>query len=811
MPSSEMITNPYDTRGAGARLLPLGVAGPRSVAAVLGSLAAVTVAGIVGAPGASADESGDVSLPDFSVPAGSTFATAAGADNGFAGSAGGDAGGFTLSTSTADGANPVHTTLPDLSDLGSWSTESIVAQSQTPNDSTPAPQVVPSPDVQFAPTESATSASDPTRVATPSSAISDSTSRPVPIPHAASSSKVAGYQPPPPIVGVGSLTSLRADDIKPNDVHLSPGWDLSKEFDPQYAQVPLLAGLDPNKVNGFLTTVHSGVTDDSQFRCVVESCLAALRDLSLSATTPSAEQLSALFPLATPEELRDARFTNSNGFTNVETGCFLVCRNGDVHVAGPLIVSQSNSVAGAGSMFSPMLERGDFDNCSHVEFIHTHPLQIYCGDHSPSAYSTAGLSEDDIDAMKWSDQELRRVGSGAQAGVSSACLLTGTTCYATLGQNGELVGEWRPGPGGLLTTEPLGGAPARFPTTVTGPHQDDPSLARLYKTMNDTMREPLVGFGRARSFVDDAVFRARLALSPQRAPLPSPEVAAVDSDGREREVAPPSAESSSGSAETGSGSSAGGVVFEPPPVDHELSKILGPNAGQLLPEVPVPSPVLTPPDQEGRYVPPSTPPEERVVLPAPSGFPGRDESLANVVGDGVFRTPVGTNDVEYRDGSARARGGSTDGGSLTTPEGLSAPVTIGADGKGRATVTSAGGATEGTPSPNLLQQGVQTATKLYRQADAAGRETLRTTIKSSRPLDDTVGFGVTRHQVEFADGGRGIYDADGNLLTVEQGDPPQHVPGWQLSGLGGDLPLVPGSNLAPGGSVIPRGGMIPAP
>jgi|GEM_PF-2859359 len=117
------------------------------------------------------------------------------------------------------------------------------------------------------------------------------------------------------------------------------------------------------------------------------------------------------------------------------------------------------------------------------------------------------------------------------------------------------------------------------------------------------------------------------------------------------------------------------------------------------------------------------------------------------------------------------------------------------------------------PRLNPIQQGLDWAGenvvapvgRAYEQAQEAGRESLRTTIAGSEPLDGVLGFGVTRHRVEFMGGGRGLYDPEGNLLSTERGDPPVKVDGWKLFSPGGTRGATVPARTGSGGMVVPRG------
>lgn len=90
------------------------------------------------------------------------------------------------------------------------------------------------------------------------------------------------------------------------------------------------------------------------------------------------------------------------------------------------------------------------------------------------------------------------------------------------------------------------------------------------------------------------------------------------------------------------------------------------------------------------------------------------------------------------------------------------------------------------------------------EADRRAQEQLRTTVTGSQPMDGFMGVsGVTRHRVWFMDGGQGVYDPQGRLVTTESGNPPSQVDstGLYLRGVGGAAPLVPGNRSAPG---VPR-------
>ncbi|CAA9422792.1 MAG: hypothetical protein AVDCRST_MAG66-2817 [uncultured Pseudonocardia sp.] len=92
------------------------------------------------------------------------------------------------------------------------------------------------------------------------------------------------------------------------------------------------------------------------------------------------------------------------------------------------------------------------------------------------------------------------------------------------------------------------------------------------------------------------------------------------------------------------------------------------------------------------------------------------------------------------------------------------------------------------------------------EANRRVREMNRTTVIESRPLDGFMGVnGVTRHEVSFADGGRGIYNPQGRLLTVQSGNPPSQINSTALYlrgiGGGGGGQVIPGAPGAPG---LPR-------
>jgi hypothetical protein len=97
---------------------------------------------------------------------------------------------------------------------------------------------------------------------------------------------------------------------------------------------------------------------------------------------------------------------------------------------------------------------------------------------------------------------------------------------------------------------------------------------------------------------------------------------------------------------------------------------------------------------------------------------------------------------------------------------------------------------------------VQPVAGALAEADRRGREQLRTTVTGSQPLDGFMGVsGVTRHRVWFMDGGRGVYDPQGRLVSTEEGNPPSQVNSTSLylRGVGGSAPVRPG---APG--AVPR-------
>lgn len=90
------------------------------------------------------------------------------------------------------------------------------------------------------------------------------------------------------------------------------------------------------------------------------------------------------------------------------------------------------------------------------------------------------------------------------------------------------------------------------------------------------------------------------------------------------------------------------------------------------------------------------------------------------------------------------------------------------------------------------------------RAQAAGQETVRTTITSVEALDGLMGIGVTRYRVTFMDGGQGNYDPHGRLLVAELGNPPATVPSAPLpfQAVGGPAPVgspANGPTRIPGG------------
>jgi hypothetical protein len=130
-------------------------------------------------------------------------------------------------------------------------------------------------------------------------------------------------------------------------------------------------------------------------------------------------------------------------------------------------------------------------------------------------------------------------------------------------------------------------------------------------------------------------------------------------------------------------------------------------------------------------------------------------------------------------------------GPKTVGPGIVGPATVGPAIVGPKTV---GPAIVG-PKPSLADRGAQ----WWNDYSAWAREQSRTTILGSQALDGTLGFGVTRYQVRFVDGGSGKYDPEGNLLSVDSGTPPQKVPGWQLfAPLEGGKGMIPGAVRGPG-------------
>jgi hypothetical protein len=97
------------------------------------------------------------------------------------------------------------------------------------------------------------------------------------------------------------------------------------------------------------------------------------------------------------------------------------------------------------------------------------------------------------------------------------------------------------------------------------------------------------------------------------------------------------------------------------------------------------------------------------------------------------------------------------------------------------------------------QNVVQPVGRALDQAQRAAAEQLRTTVTGSEPLDGFMGVrGVTRHRVWFADGGQGVYDPQGRLVTAEDRNPPSQInsTALYLRGVGGGASPIPGA--APG-------------
>jgi len=184
------------------------------------------------------------------------------------------------------------------------------------------------------------------------------------------------------------------------------------------------------------------------------------------------------------------------------------------------------------------------------------------------------------------------------------------------------------------------------------------------------------------------------------------------------------------------------------------------------------------------------------------GSPGHPAGQPRVGRGIVGRATVGPAKV-----GPRIVGPATVGPAKVGPR-IVGPATVGPAKVGPAKVGPriVGPAIVGEPETGLVQRSINAVGDAYQRLDAAGRESLRTTISGSQPLDGTLGFGVTRHMVEFMDGGRGVYDPEGNLLRTEKGNPPQRVAGWQLFKPGG-APMIPG-RAGPAGTPIMRGAPI---
>jgi hypothetical protein len=118
-------------------------------------------------------------------------------------------------------------------------------------------------------------------------------------------------------------------------------------------------------------------------------------------------------------------------------------------------------------------------------------------------------------------------------------------------------------------------------------------------------------------------------------------------------------------------------------------------------------------------------------------------------------------------------------------EGIVGPRIVGEGRVGRGPVGEA---------VNFLDQNVvQPVGEAARRYQDWSEEQMRTTVSGSQPLNGVLGFGVSQHRVWFMNGGRGVYDSEGRLQTVEEGNPPSQVDSRSLfvRGLGGSM-AVPG-------------------
>ena len=163
---------------------------------------------------------------------------------------------------------------------------------------------------------------------------------------------------------------------------------------------------------------------------------------------------------------------------------------------------------------------------------------------------------------------------------------------------------------------------------------------------------------------------------------------------------------------------------------------------------------------------------------------------------------------ENRDGVAdnagRFRAGQAVVGEGIVGEGIVGEgiVGVGYVGEGRVGEGRVGRGPVGEAVNFLDQNVVRPVGRALDQAQRLANEQMRTTVTGSQPLDGLMGVhGVTRHRVWFMDGGRGIYNPQGQLVTTEEGNPPSQINATSLylRGMGGGAPVRPG---APG--AVPR-------
>ncbi|HXV92213.1 MAG TPA: hypothetical protein VD813_02850 [Pseudonocardia sp.] len=639
--------------------------------------------------------------------------------------------------------------------------------------------------------------------------------------------------------------------------------------DPVQAAVVDHLNRNRSAVDRLLTSSYP-ISSPEDLSCAIADVCRQLRDLALGSGPLRPEAAVRFYPdwLGAPDEEitrqiadeRERALRSPHGLQAVEIGCGLVCDRDAESGARTARVVGALIVGGDGYTYrDPAAYREIGETTEAFFFNHIHPARY--------THGTTGLSWGDLNsAVAAADQinEGRDPSQFVTSGTASISLLEGTVTAASVEGDGNVDVQVLPGSPGPVSGQVWVGdgsevEQARYPLPV----DREPRAASVTR-FAEGRKAGAPGFWdaqvapRIRQFEQWAFLRSLsastggdLELEPSSgstgenvadtsgdqvsAPAPGGSTGRVLVPGVGGIVATPSLPAtdpaddgtspqrtpSEQTPPVGTGGGGGGVVITPEvaPVDRETARRETVPGVEQAPEPKLPPVVGEPGRIDPAEFDPNREPDLVPVDPglgSPNVFPGRDEEQERLLtGDvpGLFTFPPAPDeDLAQEPGT----------GALVTPNG-ELPLTPGAS-----TTYSENGydvtvtvVDPGTPAqnagearPGLLQQAgdaideyvLQPLGDAYRNLEEYNRRGLDTLMIGSQAEDGVLGFGVTSHIADFADGDRGRYDREGNLVEAITGSPPAKVPGWQLfnNALGGSR-ILPGNANAPG--ALPGGAL----